>query len=176
MTLNELQKQSWDVAEEKGQHNNLREVTNYGPRERALANIQTLYASVTLLTQYIKRHGTIDAARLLESYRDLDNLFHVIGQTLQKTADNIFNDHVDEEYLLFLPTHIRLALVHTEVDEADDATHDNAKLADELADILIRVGDLAQERMIDLDASVTAKMAKNRQRPYAYGTPQDVGV
>lgn len=173
MTLRELQRQAWDVAEEKGQHDNLRDPQTYGYRERALANITTLYAAVTLLTQYIKRNGAMDGTAQRSS--DLENLFHVIAQNLQDTAEHIFHDRIDPEKLECLPTHLRLALAHTEVDEADDAARDNGLLGEELADIFIRIGDLAHDRGIDLDAVVTAKMAKNRQRPYAYGTPRERG-
>lgn len=174
MTLEELQRQAWDVAEEKGQHDNLRDPQTYGARERALANIASLYASVTLLTQYIKRNGAMDGTA--QRSADLENLFHVIAQKLQDTAEHIFHNRIDPERLAYLPEHLRLALVHTEVDEANDAVRDNGLLGEELADICIRIGDLAQERCIDLDAAVTAKMEKNRHRPHAYGTPREVGV
>lgn len=77
---------------------------------------------------------------------------------------------------------VRLCLVGTEVSEAAQVvkrhwgkpdrliqTHD--EFADELADILIRVGDLAGCANVDLQKAVVAKMAVNRSRPFKYGTP-----
>jgi NTP pyrophosphatase (non-canonical NTP hydrolase) len=74
-------------------------------------------------------------------------------------------------------TLIRLALIHTEVSEATQIVkrygveEDLARLAEEFADVLIRVADLAGCLAIDLDAAVQAKLVKNAQRPRQYGTP-----
>lgn len=65
----------------------------------------------------------------------------------------------------------RLALIHSEVSEALEAVRkdDESNLAEELADILIRVFDLAGGYGIDLDTAVTEKMEKNRNRPHMHG-------
>lgn len=42
-------------------------------------------------------------------------------------------------------------------------------MASELADVIIRVGDLAEHLGIDLDRAVTLKMAYNASRPYRHG-------
>jgi NTP pyrophosphatase (non-canonical NTP hydrolase) len=73
-------------------------------------------------------------------------------------------------------TLIRLALIHSEVSEAvqvvkQQGIADVARLAEELADVLIGVADLAACLQMDLDAAVQAKLAQNMQRPRQYGTP-----
>lgn len=76
-------------------------------------------------------------------------------------------------------TLIRLGLIHTEVSEAMQLVKRHGpngregEIGEELADVLIRVGDLAGLLGIDLDRHVRAKLAKNSQRPYKYGTPDD---
>lgn len=47
--------------------------------------------------------------------------------------------------------------------------YQNSLIAEELADILIRTGDLAEEIGVDLQAAVVAKMAKNQGRPHKHG-------
>ena len=76
-----------------------------------------------------------------------------------------------------LPT--KVALIHSEVSEVLEALrHHNppsehvpeiSAVAEELADIIIRVGDLAQRMGIDLDEAVELKMAFNSTRPIMHG-------
>lgn len=86
-------------------------------------------------------------------------------------------------------TLIRLCLIHTEASEAAEVvkkkwtfppTPEVAEaFADELADILIRVGDLAGCTGVDIAEAVAKKMERNRLRPRMYGTPfegADVGT
>jgi NTP pyrophosphatase (non-canonical NTP hydrolase) len=80
-------------------------------------------------------------------------------------------------------TLIRLCLIHSEVSEAVDEvkkrwaplTLDNARVrvAEELADVLIRCGDLAQCIGVDLQQAVVEKLKKNEKRPKGYGTPNE---
>jgi NTP pyrophosphatase (non-canonical NTP hydrolase) len=65
----------------------------------------------------------------------------------------------------------KLALITSEVSEALEAYRqdDAANFAEELADTLIRVLDLAIGLGIDLDSAVSAKLAKNKQRGYRHG-------
>lgn len=75
----------------------------------------------------------------------------------------------------------RLALIHSEVSEALEAYRDGdinlritesgkpEGLASELADVLIRVVDLARYLDIDLDIAVDVKMSYNETRPYKHG-------
>jgi NTP pyrophosphatase (non-canonical NTP hydrolase) len=65
----------------------------------------------------------------------------------------------------------KLMLITTEVAEAAEAVRsgDVAGLAEELADTIIRVGDLAAAVGIDLAGAVEEKMAANEERPYKHG-------
>ena len=78
-------------------------------------------------------------------------------------------------------TMIRLALIHTEVSEAlqevkRKGVHEgNTRvIGEELADILIRVADLAEELKIDLEQATKDKLTVNDLRPYKYGTPEEM--
>ncbi len=64
-----------------------------------------------------------------------------------------------------------LALIHSEVSEAlEDFRHDRREhFTEELADIVIRVLDLAGGLGVDLDAAIAAKLAKNRLRSFRHG-------
>ena len=64
-----------------------------------------------------------------------------------------------------------LALIHWEVSEAFEAHRhgDYDEFAEELADILIRVADLAGGSGIDLEKAVIDKMAYNSRRERMHG-------
>lgn len=74
-----------------------------------------------------------------------------------------------------------LALIHSEVSEALEDYRTGAMLADvtvqgkpigfpsEIADVVIRIGDLCGYLGIDLEAAVVDKMAYNALRPYRHG-------
>jgi NTP pyrophosphatase (non-canonical NTP hydrolase) len=64
-----------------------------------------------------------------------------------------------------------LCLVHSEVSEALEGFRhgDRENVAEELADTLIRVLDIAGGLGIDMDAEVRAKLAKNRERGFRHG-------
>lgn len=65
----------------------------------------------------------------------------------------------------------RLMLITGEVAEAHEALRkdDNENLSEELADIVIRVADLAGGLNIDLESEILKKMEKNKNRPYKHG-------
>lgn len=78
---------------------------------------------------------------------------------------------------------VKLALIVTEATEAMDEVRSNDDplesyyredgkpegLASELADIIVRTGDLAASFEIDLEAAVIEKMAYNKSRPAKHG-------
>lgn len=65
----------------------------------------------------------------------------------------------------------RLMLITGEVAEAHEALRkrDYENFKEELADIVIRVADLAGGLDIDLEAEILSKMEKNKNRPYKHG-------
>lgn len=69
---------------------------------------------------------------------------------------------------------VKLALIHSEVSECLEEfrrvtyfSHD--KVAEELADVVIRVADLAGRLRLNLSKAIENKMAKNLQRPNKHG-------
>lgn len=64
-----------------------------------------------------------------------------------------------------------VALLHSEVSEAYEGYRngDWTNVAEELADVLIRLLDTAKRYNIDLDTEVAKKLAKNRTRGYRHG-------
>lgn len=62
-------------------------------------------------------------------------------------------------------------LVVTELAEAAEAFrhNDQANFAEELADTIIRVLDLASGMGIDVESEILAKLEKNKQRGYKHG-------
>lgn len=64
-----------------------------------------------------------------------------------------------------------LVLIHSEVSEALEAHRegDMEEFGEELADIIIRIGDLAEAEGIDLSTEISDKMEKNEGREYKHG-------
>lgn len=64
-----------------------------------------------------------------------------------------------------------VALIHSEVSEVLEGFRvgDRANVAEELADVLIRVLDATGGLGIDIDEEVRKKLAKNRTRGYKHG-------
>ena len=64
-----------------------------------------------------------------------------------------------------------LLRIHSEVSEASEAARDKDKaaLAEELADIFIRLANTAEIMGINLSVEVFKKMEKNRGRPFLHG-------
>jgi NTP pyrophosphatase (non-canonical NTP hydrolase) len=70
-----------------------------------------------------------------------------------------------------------LMLIVTEVAEAMEVTRDptvfgteyNEKFGEELADVVIRVFDLAEHLQINIEKAIVKKCLKNAQRPYRHG-------
>jgi len=67
---------------------------------------------------------------------------------------------------------VRLALIHAEVSEALEEVRRGVTgeaFAAELADVVLRVADLAGWLNIDLETALARKMARNAVRPYRHG-------
>ena len=67
-----------------------------------------------------------------------------------------------------------IALMHSELSEAlEAARHDNLDgkdgVAEEFADVLIRIGDACGRLGLDLEGEVEKKMAYNKQREHKHG-------
>ena len=64
-----------------------------------------------------------------------------------------------------------LLRIHSEVSEAGEAVRDNNMelLAEEFADIFIRLVDACEVMGVDLEAETEKKMAINEKRPYLHG-------
>jgi len=167
MTLDELQRQAWDIAEAKGFHDDLRHAAP-SLRNRALADLSIVYGAVTDIAQYVKRHGEprrkSSEGCVLERYvlKAKTALRH-FWEDFDTVAPCTMNGKA-------FAAHVRLILIHTEVDEAAAAMTAES-FANELADIAIRLGDLAQEHGIDLTKGIERVMARNAQRPRLYNTP-----
>jgi len=96
-------------------------------------------------------------------------------------ARAVMNDLIDEahetavdrgwyEQEVQLP--VQLALIHSEVSEALEADRKKQgadKVAEELADVVIRVMDTAAAHKLDLTGALFAKMAHNRGREHRHG-------
>lgn len=64
-----------------------------------------------------------------------------------------------------------IALIHSELSEALEADRrlDGAGVAEELADVVIRVADLCSGYGLYLEDAIINKMAINKQRPHKHG-------
>ena len=65
-----------------------------------------------------------------------------------------------------------VALIHSEVSEALEELRKGSpgtKVAEELADVVIRIMDYAQSRKLDVGAAIVCKHLKNRDRPHRHG-------
>ncbi|MCL6453568.1 MAG: hypothetical protein K6T78_08065 [Alicyclobacillus sp.] len=71
-----------------------------------------------------------------------------------------------------VPLPVHLALIHSEVSEAlqaDRKGEGDAAVAEELADVVIRVFDTAAAHRLDLADALLTKMETNKRRPYRHG-------
>lgn len=100
--------------------------------------------------------------------------FKVTFNEMQKRVhelakDNGFWDCLHEKTDLVLPA--KLALIHSEVSEALEADRNGAEakaIYEELADIVIRVMDLAEAMNCDLASVIYEKHLLNMARPYKH--------
>ena len=99
------------------------------------------------------------------------NSVHIgFGRTDEEAVDDAKRKVLDDPVAAYKIPAI-LALVTSEVSEALEAfrTRDRDNFEEELADVVIRVLDLAGGLGIDLDKALQDKLLKNRQRSYRHG-------
>jgi NTP pyrophosphatase (non-canonical NTP hydrolase) len=165
MNISTLQGRAWDIAEAKGHHDALR-TPDPDARCAALASLADVFTKLSAVAQHVKRHGIPASVVPVLDTMTLD-VMNALAIWIRAVGNADFAPSPHYATLL------RLVLVHTEVSEAIEAAHDAGLLAGELADIAIRVGDLAEERHINLSAAVVATLEKNLARPMYYGTPEE---
>ena len=87
------------------------------------------------------------------------------GKILQALPDDLAEDF--ENYV----SNSCLMLMASELGEACEALRngDEVNLAEELADVVIRIADFCGWRCIDLDSAIAEKMERNRNRPFMHG-------
>ena len=169
MNLSDIQKEAWTCAESKGLHANLDGMTRFGAREQALMALVPVYQAISAMTQHIKRHGIDDRSELTIYFDNAMLCFASFYQSL-----NAFQQSMPIKKGDIVPaTWVRLALTHTELDECAEsaATDTKDEVAAELADIVIRIADLAECVGVNLEEATEKKLAYNKMREYGYGTP-----
>lgn len=143
MDLSEIQQTAWEIAEEKGFH-----------AARGSGDIFIRFAGESPNLEFVEVEN--------EDGESID-----VGEWTHDEDGPILRiEQID-------PTPIALALIHSEVTEALEADRrEQENFGEELADIVIRVADLAGEEGIDLEREVEEKMAKNADRPELHGGKQ----
>lgn len=88
----------------------------------------------------------------------------LIGKAHENAVDHGFWD-IPREFGTMI------ALVHSELSEALEADRkgDKEHVAEELADVFIRLADLCGGLEIDIESAILAKMEKNKDRPRMHG-------
>ena len=85
----------------------------------------------------------------------------------------ILSRHDSKRYEAWTNYFLNSCLMNTasEVGEACEAVRrgDMENLAEELADVYIRIADICARFDIDLEQAIAEKMEKNRNRPYLHG-------
>lgn len=112
------------------------------------------------MAKYPKYPGNVIAGGL----RDIAQQAHITAQ------QHGFWDQ-DASYPLIDIALIKLALITSEIGEAVEAARVGSwgDFAEELADICIRVFDLAGALDIDIQTEIISKMAYNQGRPHMHG-------
>lgn len=110
----------------------------------------------------------------IKDLRRKANMQHVVINDLSYEAHQIsvnkgFWDGQDKNDPRVLG--MKLALIHSEVSELLETYRgsNGAGEAEEMADIVIRVMDLAAARGVDLGRAIVMKMAHNATRPHKHG-------
>ncbi len=103
--------------------------------------------------------------------RPIESLNDQAKEVLAINKANGWNCTTPEQWADTYKVPAILALIHSEVSEAlEDFRHDRREhFTEELADIVIRVLDLAGGLGVDLDTAIATKLAKNRLRSFRHG-------
>lgn len=96
--------------------------------------------------------------------------FHNDISSLKNLIDNKLIDAEQFNLLYIIALNSKLALITTEVAECTEALRkeDYKNFKEELADIAIRVFDLAELNGIDIEKEILDKVKKNASRPYLH--------
>jgi NTP pyrophosphatase (non-canonical NTP hydrolase) len=93
--------------------------------------------------------------------------------SVKQSLNENFNEYIRDNAKILKTNCIttRLMLIVGEVAEAMEGLrkNDSDNFEEELADIVIRVADLAGGLGIDLETEIIKKMDKNKDRPYKHG-------
>lgn len=96
-----------------------------------------------------------------------------VRETLQALIDDAHQTAVEHGWHdTSVPLPVHLALIHSEVSEALQADRKGEgadHVAEELADVVIRVMDTAAAHGFDLASTIIAKMQANKARPHRHG-------
>lgn len=158
--------------------------TANGWRERDMRpltyeNPKAQIAGMTKISDQVAR--IIEAIRKNDSPDKAYNDIHAWGVGVEDMADQILDqlkEHGKPLYGSKTEAICRVRLIDTETAELSDAIKvgDTLNMAEELADIVIRVldfvgawNDAHQGLRIDLEAEILAKLEKNRTRGYRHG-------
>jgi NTP pyrophosphatase (non-canonical NTP hydrolase) len=101
----------------------------------------------------------------------LDRLAQAIYETATEKGFNDVTDGIGIDH--YLRDCARIALIHDEASEAlrelREPTTDWSKVADELADVIIRCLHMGEVHGLRLGDAVVLKMKKNEGRPHKHG-------
>ena len=149
LSIDELCDRSWANAEEKGFHRLTPD--DYEFPSKLLAPVQLLAEAVEE-----NRHNRHPYVPLV---------------CARSCVTSIILEEAASEARGFIPFRGRMMLVVTEIAEAVAGYQqgDKANVAEELADMMIRIADTARQEGLDLQQALLNKLAKNEQRPEMHG-------
>lgn len=94
-------------------------------------------------------------------------------KALNTLADDVYQTAVDKGWHEnTVPFPAQIALIHSELSEAlqaDRKGEGSAAVAEELADVIIRVLDTARWLELDIAKAIVEKTEANKARPYRHG-------
>ena len=176
MRLSTLQRDAWQVAEDKGHHTNLALIPL---REASLVRLALLHTEILELAQAkTPVHRAEELADICIHLGDFAETLHLeLPGTLGGPEPAECGERNQQSALLAMQG---LVAASAQIIKKNgvDVPSQRTVLLGLLCAILSQVETCAQHWHIDLVAAITAKMAMNRARPFQYGTPgeqQDAG-